>query len=62
MKVGGFVGTRELGQKCFITHQIDSDQESYDLRSFDMDGDRDADLLNAGRGSKNVVWYENPNR
>jgi hypothetical protein len=25
----------------------------------DMDGDGDADLLNAGRGSANVVWYEN---
>ena len=50
------------GKGTFITHQIDSDQESYDLRSLDMDGDGDADLLNAGRGSKNVVWYENPNR
>ena len=50
------------GKGTFITHQIDSDQESYDLRSLDMDGDGDADLLNAGRGSKNVVWYENLNR
>ena len=25
-----------------------------------MDGDGDQDLLNAGLGSKNVVWYENP--
>jgi hypothetical protein len=24
-----------------------------------MDGDGDIDLLNAGRGSGNVVWYEN---
>ena len=34
----------------FITHQIDSDQES------SQDGDGDAII----RGSKNVVWYENP--
>lgn len=27
-----------------------------------MDGDGDADLLNAGRGSGNVVWYENRRR
>jgi len=26
----------------------------------DIDGDGDGDLLNAGRGSGNVVWYENP--
>jgi hypothetical protein len=25
-----------------------------------MDGDGDLDLLNAGRASGNVAWYENP--
>ncbi|WP_205619044.1 FG-GAP repeat domain-containing protein [Rubritalea marina] len=47
------------GTAQFAIHEIDSDQESYDLRSIDMDGDGDLDLLNAGRASKNVVWYEN---
>ena len=28
----------------------------------DMDGDGDLDLLNAGRGSNNVTWYENPTK
>jgi len=44
----------------FQLHELDGDQESYDLRSIDMDGDGDIDLLNAGRGSENVSWYENP--
>ena len=44
----------------FELHVLDDDQESYDLRSVDMDGDGDLDLLNAGRGSNNVSWYENP--
>jgi hypothetical protein len=44
----------------FKLHELDDDQESYDLRGIDMDGDGDVDLLNAGRGSKNVTWYENP--
>jgi len=26
----------------------------------DMDGDGDVDLLNAGRATGNVLWYENP--
>ena len=39
---------------------IDGNEESYDLRHIDMDGDGDLDLLNAGRGSQNVVWYQNP--
>ena len=43
----------------FARHDLDTDQESYDLRAVDMDGDGDLDLLNAGRASRNVVWYEN---
>ena len=39
---------------------LDNNEESYDLRHVDMDGDGDLDLLNAGRASRNVVWYENP--
>lgn len=30
------------------------------IMGVDMDGDGDLDLLNAGRGSNNVSWYENP--
>ncbi|MDF1826530.1 MAG: VCBS repeat-containing protein [Verrucomicrobiales bacterium] len=41
---------------------LDLDQQSYDLRAVDMDGDGDLDLLNAGRGTGNVLWYENPLR
>jgi len=47
-------------QGNFQLQELDGDQESYDLRSIDMDGDGDIDLLNAGRGSENVSWYENP--
>lgn len=48
------------GDGTFAVHQLDSGQESYDLRSVDMDGDGDVDLLNAGRATGNVLWYENP--
>ncbi len=50
------------GNGGFETLLIDENQESYDLRSVDMDGDGDQDLLNAGRASANVVWFENPLR
>jgi hypothetical protein len=48
------------GKGNFTLHTLDDKQQSYDLRSVDMDGDGDLDLLNAGRGTNNVVWYENP--
>ncbi|MEO0475934.1 MAG: VCBS repeat-containing protein [Planctomycetota bacterium] len=48
------------GKGRFTRHDLDTEQESYDLRAIDMDGDGDLDLLNAGRASRNVVWYENP--
>jgi len=48
------------GTGRFTIHTLDDDQESYDLRAVDMDGDGDHDLLNAGRATGNVVWYENP--
>ena len=48
------------GKGNFTLNTLDDNQESYDLRHVDMDGDGDFDLLNAGRGSQNVVWYENP--
>ena len=47
------------GKGQFTRQDLDTDQESYDLRAVDMDGDGDLDLLNAGRASRNVVWYEN---
>ncbi len=46
------------GRGNFITHLIGRDQEAYDIRALDMDNDGDTDLLIAGRGSNNVVWYE----
>ena len=39
---------------------IDTSQKSYDLKSIDMDGDGDLDILNAGQASGNICWYENP--
>lgn len=48
------------GAGAFTKHVLDTNQQSYDLRSVDMDGDGDLDLLNAGRGTGNVAWYENP--
>ena len=50
------------GRGSFQRHTIGSNQGAYDVRSVDMDGDRDADLLFAGHGSNNIVWYENPLR
>ena len=49
------------GSGKFTNHVIDRNQQSYHLLSIDMDGDGDQDLLNAGRGTKNVAWYENVN-
>ena len=44
----------------FIRKDLDTKQQSYDLRAIDMDGDGDLDLLNAGKGTLNVTWYKNP--
>ena len=48
------------GSGHFKKHLIASDQGAYDLRTVDMDGDRDLDLLIAGHSSNNIVWFENP--
>ncbi len=50
------------GAGHFARQDLDEAQESYDLRAIDMDGDGDLDLLNAGRATGNVAWYENPLR
>lgn len=50
------------GKGEFFRNDLDTDQQSYDLRTVDMDGDGDLDLLNAGRSTRNVAWYENPLR
>ena len=39
---------------------VGSNQESYDIRAVDIDGDGDLDIVIAGRGSQTVVWYESP--
>lgn len=50
---------RNLGAGEFQRFDIDRGQGSYDFRAYDLDGDGDLDLLNAGHGNKNLVWYEN---
>ncbi len=50
------------GSGNFTAHVIGVDQAAYDIRSVDMDNDRDLDLLIGGQASANVVWYENPLR
>jgi hypothetical protein len=49
------------GDGKFRAHDVDVDhrQEAYDLKLIDHDGDGRPDILLAGRGSKNVVWYRN---
>ena len=42
----------------FKKHVVGNDQEAYDIRVIDMDKAGDLDLLVAGRGSRNIVWYE----
>jgi hypothetical protein len=48
-----------LGGGKFQPHDIDTgnDQQAYDLKIRDLDGDGHLDLLLAGRQSKNAVWY-----
>jgi hypothetical protein len=48
------------GKASFKRHDIAAGQGSYDLRTVDMDGDGDSDLLVAGHNSNNIVWFENP--
>lgn len=50
------------GKGQFQRKDLDTAQQSYDLRTVDIDGDGDLDLLNAGRATKNVAWYANPLR
>ncbi len=50
-----------LGAGSFRAHQVDiaNEQEAYDVKIADLDGDRRLDILLAGRRSDNVVWYRN---
>ena len=50
------------GKAKFTKHLIGKNQSSYDLRTIDMDGDQDLDILIAGHFSSNIVWYKNPTR
>jgi hypothetical protein len=48
------------GKADFTRHLIGKNQSSYDIRTVDMDGDRNLDILIAGHFSSNIVWYKNP--
>ena len=49
------------GRGNFTPHDVDvgNNQESYDLKAIDLDGDGRTDLILAGRESKNAVVYFN---
>ncbi len=49
------------GDGRFISHPLDTvnAQESYAVQIIDIDGDGANDILLAGRGSNNIVWYQN---
>jgi hypothetical protein len=50
-----------LGDGKFRAHDVDVDhgQEAYDLKLIDLDRDGRPDILLAGRGAENAVWYRN---
>lgn len=52
---------RKDGKEAFSTHEIDggNQQQAYDLKAIDLDGDKAVDLILAGRESRNAVWYRN---
>lgn len=56
---GNAVWYENSGASSFTKHLIGTNQGAYDIRGTDMDGDGDFDLLIAGHGSNNIVWYEN---
>jgi len=49
------------GSGKFVAHDLDTGngQESYSLTVIDVDGDGVNDVILAGRGSNNLVWYRN---
>lgn len=49
------------GRGTFVAHDIDTgnQQQAYDLKAADVDGDGALDLVLAGRESRNLVWYRN---
>jgi len=42
-----------------ITIDTGNEQQAYDMKATDLDGDEATDLLLAGRNANNVVWYRN---
>ncbi len=49
------------GNGNFVTHTIDTghQQQSYDMKTVDLDGDGRTDLILAGRETRNAVWFRN---
>ena len=49
------------GRGSFTAHDMDTtnNQEAYDLKTIDLDGDGRLDLILAGRETRNAVWYQN---
>lgn len=47
------------GRGAFVPHDIDTgnQQQAYDLKTADLDGDGAPEIILAGRESRNAVWY-----
>lgn len=47
------------GRGSFVPHDIDTgnQQQAYDLKTADLDGDGAPEIILAGRESRNAVWY-----
>ena len=50
------------GKGNFTRHILSKDQEAYDLRILDINGDKKPDILIGGRSTNNCIWFENPGK
>ncbi|MCM8530285.1 MAG: VCBS repeat-containing protein [Lentisphaeraceae bacterium] len=49
------------GEMNFKKHSISMNQKAYDIRLVDIDLDGHKDILVAGQGSNNVIWFKQKN-